>query len=150
VSAEENMALARRFLEARIKGDLAAVDAMMASNYVSHTKLLPSQAPDRESVKRAAAQTSAAVSNNSVLVEDQVAAADKVVTRFIVQATHDRGELMGVAPTGKEMSDMAVTIHRISGGQDRRRVEHGNDRLNDEGPTSRAREDRARTHRARA
>jgi serine phosphatase RsbU (regulator of sigma subunit)/predicted ester cyclase len=117
VSAEENMALARRFLEARIKGDLAAVDAMMASNYVSHTKLLPSQAPDRESVKRAAAQTSAAVSNISVLVEDQVAAADKVVTRFIVQATHDRGELMGVAPTGKEMSDMAVTIHRISGGK---------------------------------
>jgi serine phosphatase RsbU (regulator of sigma subunit) len=117
VSAEENMALARRFLKARIKGDLAAVDAMMASNYVSHTKLLPSQAPDRESVKRAAAQTSAAVSNISVLVEDQVAAADKLVTRFIVQATHDRGELMGVAPTGKEMSDMAVTIHRISGGK---------------------------------
>jgi predicted ester cyclase len=117
VSAEENMALARRFLEARIKGDLAAVDAMMASNYVSHTKLLPSQAPDRESVKRAAAQTSTAVSNISVLVEDQVAAADKWVTRFIVRATHDRGELMGVAPTGKEMSDMAVTIHRISGGK---------------------------------
>ena len=41
----------------------------------------------------------AAFSNSGVLVEDQVAADDKVVTRFIVHSTHDRGELMGLAPT---------------------------------------------------
>ena len=36
-SAEENMALARRFMEARIKGDLEAVDEMMAPDFVNHT-----------------------------------------------------------------------------------------------------------------
>ena len=44
-------------------------------------------------------------------------AGDKVVSRFIVHATHDRGELMGVAPTGREMTDMAVAIHRIFEGK---------------------------------
>ena len=41
MSAEENMALVRRFWEARAKGDLEAMDAMMAPNFVTHTKLLP-------------------------------------------------------------------------------------------------------------
>jgi serine phosphatase RsbU (regulator of sigma subunit)/predicted ester cyclase len=117
MSAEENMALARRFIEARVKGDLNAVDEMMASDYVSHTKLLSVQEPDREGVKWVTAQLAAAVSNASVNFEDQVASDDKVVTRFSVHATHDRGELMGVAPTGREMSDMAVAIHRIAGGK---------------------------------
>ena len=57
VSAEENMALPRRFMEARIKGDLDAVDEMMASDYVSHTKLLPGQEPGREGEKMGACLT---------------------------------------------------------------------------------------------
>jgi hypothetical protein len=50
VSAQENMALARRFLEAHVKGDVDALDEMLASDFVSHTKLLPDQAPDREGI----------------------------------------------------------------------------------------------------
>ena len=41
MSAEENMALARRFMEARVKGDLDALEDMLAPDFVSHTKLLP-------------------------------------------------------------------------------------------------------------
>src|SRR5918998_2475121 len=119
MSAEENMALARRFITARVKskGDLDAVDEMLLPGFVSHTELLPGQEPGREGVKWAAAQLSAAVSNASVLVEDQVAAGDKVVTRYIVRATHDRGELMGLAPSGREMTNMGIVIHRISEGK---------------------------------
>ena len=115
--AEENMALARRFMEARVKGDLEAMDEMMAPDFVSRTSLLSVQEPDREGVKWVTAQLSAATSNASVHFEDQVAAADKVVTRSVVHATHDRGELMGVAPSGREMSFMPVFIHRIEGGK---------------------------------
>jgi ketosteroid isomerase-like protein len=50
-SAEENMALARRLLEARVEGDLDALDEMLASDYVSHTKLVPDQPPGREGEK---------------------------------------------------------------------------------------------------
>jgi serine phosphatase RsbU (regulator of sigma subunit)/ketosteroid isomerase-like protein len=115
--AEENMALAKRFMEARVKGDLEAMDEMMAPDFVSRTSLLSVQEPDREGVKWVTAQFSAATSNASVHFEDQVAAADKVVTRSVVHATHDRGELMGVAPSGRELAFMPVFIHRIEGGK---------------------------------
>jgi serine phosphatase RsbU (regulator of sigma subunit)/predicted ester cyclase len=117
MSTDENMALARRFMEARIKGDLEAVDEIMAPDFVSRTPLLSVQEPDREDAIRAIAQLSRAISNPSIHFEDQVAAADKVVSRFVVHATHDRGELMGVAPTGRELTWMAIFIHRISEGK---------------------------------
>src|SRR5215216_5925793 len=117
MSAEENMALVRRFWEARAKGDLEAMDAMMAPNFVTHTKLLPDQQPGREGEKWAIAQISAAFSNRSVVVEDQIVQGDKVVSRCIVHLTHDRGKLMGVAPSGRELTWMPIVIHRIKGGK---------------------------------
>src|SRR5215212_7249663 len=92
---EENMALARRFLTARFKGDLDAMDEMMAPDFVSHTPLLPGEVPSREGYKRRVAEYSAAFSHVRFVIEDQVAADDKVATRFIVHFTHDLGELMG-------------------------------------------------------
>jgi hypothetical protein len=61
--------------------------------------------------------SSAAISNPSINLEDQLVADDKVVSRFVVHATHDLGELMGVAPTGREQTWMAIFIHRISEGK---------------------------------
>src|SRR5215216_5392117 len=111
------MALARRFLEARVKGDLATVDEMLAPDFVSHTPFLSGPTPDREGQILASAQLSAAISNVRFVTEDQIAAGDKVVSRFIMRATHDRGELIGVAPSGRELASMAIFIHRISGGK---------------------------------
>jgi predicted ester cyclase len=117
VSVEENMALVRRYLEARVKGDLDAVDEVLAPNFVNHTPLLSVQAPDREGAKRMFAQFYGAVSNPSVHFEDQIAQGEKVVTRFILRATHDRGELMGVTPSGREMAVTPVAIHRVVEGK---------------------------------
>jgi serine phosphatase RsbU (regulator of sigma subunit) len=117
LSEEESKALARRFLEAHVKGDLDAVDEILAPDFVSHTKLFPDQGSGREGVKWATARLSAAISNVSILFEDQVAGGNKVVSRFIVRATHDRGEFMGVAPTGAEMSNKAIAIHRLVAGK---------------------------------
>jgi predicted ester cyclase len=117
MSAEENMVLARRFIESAVKGDLDAVDEMLTPHFVGHNKLLPGQEPGRKGVKWATARLSAAVSNASVLFEDQVAAGDKVVTRFVVHGAHDRGKLMGVAPTGREMINEGMVIHRIVEGK---------------------------------
>jgi serine phosphatase RsbU (regulator of sigma subunit)/predicted ester cyclase len=119
VSSEEdkNKALARRFLEARVKGDLDAMEELMAPDFVNHTKLLPDEEPGREGFMQTIAQYTAAFSNSSVLFEDQVAAGDKVVTRCILHRTHDRGELMGVAPTGREITLLVIVIHRIVEGK---------------------------------
>jgi serine phosphatase RsbU (regulator of sigma subunit)/predicted ester cyclase len=117
MSAEQNMALARRFMEAKVTGDLRAMDEIMTPDYINYTKLVPGQQPGPEGEKRAIAQFSAAFSKSSVHFEDQVAAGDKVVSRCILHRTHDRGEFMGVAPTGREMTLLVIVIHRISGGK---------------------------------
>ena len=99
MSAEENIPLARRFLEARVaKRDLDAVGEMLATDFVNHNRLLPGQEPDREGYLRAVSAYHAAFSPGHLIIEDQVAGEDKVVSRFVVQSPHDRGELMGVAP----------------------------------------------------
>ena len=113
---EKNKALVRRFLEAQAKGILNVIDEVLTPHFVDHDRL-PGQAPDREGYKRAIAEYHAAFSNVRFLVEDQLAEGDKVVTRFIVRATHDLGELMGVAPTGREVTYKAMAIHRIVGGK---------------------------------
>ena len=118
MSAEENnMALARRLMEARVRGDVDALDEMLTPDFVSHTRLVPDQPPGREGEKWAIAQLNAALSNRSIHFEDQIAAGDKVVSRFVVHVTHDRGELMGVAPSGKVMTNKIIMIHRIQGGR---------------------------------
>jgi serine phosphatase RsbU (regulator of sigma subunit)/predicted ester cyclase len=118
MSAQENMALARRFMEARVvKRDLDAVDEMMAPDFVNHNKLVPGQEPDREDYLRGIAALHAALSEGRLIIEDQVAGGDKVVTRFTVHSPHDRGELMGVEPSGKELTNRAIVIHRIVEGK---------------------------------
>jgi serine phosphatase RsbU (regulator of sigma subunit)/ketosteroid isomerase-like protein len=114
--AEENKALVRRFMEARAKADLNAIEEMMAPNFISHG-FIPGQQPGREGLKRWIAEIAATFSNRRRFIEDQVAEGDKVVTRYTLRATHDRKELMGVAPTGREVSYKAIVIHRISGGK---------------------------------
>jgi serine phosphatase RsbU (regulator of sigma subunit)/predicted ester cyclase len=114
--AEENMALVRRFLEARVKGDLNAIEEMMAPDFISHG-LRPGQQPDREGYKRQVAEFVTAFSGVRFVIEDQVAVGDKVVSRISGRGTHDRRELMGTAPTGREIASMAIFIHRISGGK---------------------------------
>ena len=116
-SAEENKALARRFLEARVKGYLDVLDELMTPDFVSHSKLLPDQGSGREGQIWVTTQFCAAVSNASVHFEDQIVQGDKVVTRLTVHATHDRGELMGLAPSGRELTYSPVAIHRIEGGK---------------------------------
>ncbi len=79
MSAEENMALARRFLEARGRADPDAMEEMMAPDFVDHT-LAPGQRPDREGYKRQVAEYVTAFSDVRFVIEDQVAAGDKVVS----------------------------------------------------------------------
>jgi predicted ester cyclase len=110
--------LARRFMEARVvKRDLDAVDEMLAPDFVNHNKLVPDQEPDREGYLRGIAALHAALSEGRLIIEDQVAGGDKVVTRFTVHSPHNRGELMGVAPTGRDLTNRAIVIHRIVEGK---------------------------------
>jgi predicted ester cyclase len=115
MSVEENKALVRRFFEARVKTDLDALDKMLAPDFLSHTRVLPGHKPDGEGYKQTIAEYAATFSNRRFIVEEQVAEANKVVTRFTVHVTHDRKAFLGVAPTGTETTYKTIFIHRIAG-----------------------------------
>src|ERR671911_234743 len=115
--AEQNKALVRRLFEARGKPDMNALDKMLAPHFLSHTKVFPGQQLDREGFKRMTLEYHAAFSNTSFMFEEQVAEADKVVSRISGRAIHDRREFLGVAPTGRETTYNAIFIHRIEGGK---------------------------------
>jgi serine phosphatase RsbU (regulator of sigma subunit)/predicted ester cyclase len=115
-SAEENKALVRRFMEAQAKCDLETLDELLAPDFVDHS-LLPDQDPGREGFMQAVAKDHATVSYIRTTIEDQAAEGDRVISRLTVRSIHDRGEFMGVAPTGKEFGSTAIVIHRIVGGK---------------------------------
>src|SRR5829696_2032177 len=116
VSAEEKKALVRRFFEAQAKGDLDALDEMLALDFVDHSPL-PSEDSDREGYKSSVAEDHTAFSELRYIVEDQVAKDDKVVSRMTIRRVHDRGDFVGIAPTGEEYEAAGIVIHRIVGGK---------------------------------
>ena len=116
MSAERNKALVRRFLEAHAKGDLDTVEEMLAPDFVDHN-LIPGQQPAREGYLRGLTEFHAAYSHTRYVIEKQLAEGDEVVTTFAVSSTHDRGEWMGLVPTGKEFKALHILIHRIVGGK---------------------------------
>jgi serine phosphatase RsbU (regulator of sigma subunit)/predicted ester cyclase len=114
MSAQKNKALVRRFLEAHAKGDLDALEQMLAPDFVNHN-LIPGQRPGREGYLQSFTAFHAAYSHTRYVIEKQLGEGDEVVTAFAASATHDRGEWMGFVPTGREFKALLVLIHRIVG-----------------------------------
>jgi serine phosphatase RsbU (regulator of sigma subunit) len=114
---KKNKALVRRFVEAFASGDLQALDELLAPDFVDHS-LQPDQDPSRQGYLRTTAEDQAIFSNIRINIEDQVAAeGDKVITRLIINRIHDRGEFLGLAPTGMEYQSRSIVIHRIEEGK---------------------------------
>ena len=113
---EKNKALVHRFLMAHARGDLDALGEMLAHEFVDHS-LLPGQVPGREGYIQSAAEQHAALSDIRYIIEYQATDGDMVTSRLTMRATHDRGTLFGVAPTGKEWATPLIVINRVSEGK---------------------------------
>src|SRR5215210_2951955 len=113
---EKNRSLVHRFLMAHARGDLDALGEMLAPEFVDHS-LLPGQIPGREGYLQSAAEQHAALSNMRYLIEYQATDGEMVISRLTMSATHDRGVLFGVAPTGKEWTTPIIVINRVSEGK---------------------------------
>jgi len=115
MSAEENKALIRRYIEELDKGNTAIVDQLVAANCVVHYPGgLDVRGP--EALKEHAAKFYTAFPDFLHTIEDIVAEEDKVVARFTNRGTH-KGEFMGIAPTGKQVTFTAIGISRITEGK---------------------------------
>src|SRR3712207_178151 len=116
--AEENKAIVRRFEEALTKGDPDAIRELLAPDFVDHRPLQGDEDPGPEGYIRFVANAHAALTDLRYVIEEQMAAeGDRVISRLKIRGTHDRGDIVGFAPTGKEYEVTAIIIHRIEGGK---------------------------------
>jgi steroid delta-isomerase-like uncharacterized protein len=116
VSPEDNKALVRRFYTEIDRGNLAAMDELVAENYVNHNPApFAGSPPGRAGLKHAFEQFSRATPGRHV-IEDQIAEGDMVVTRLRGIGKHE-GEIFGIPPSGNDLDVEAVAIHRIENGQ---------------------------------
>ncbi len=115
MSAEENKALVRRFVqEFWNEGNTAAADELMAIDATIHM-------PTGEVVKLDGLKSFAVTFRGSFpdwhsSVEELIAEGDSVAERWTGRGTH-RGELQGIPPTGKRVEVPGSVFYRIVGGK---------------------------------
>jgi len=122
VELQENKTLVRRLVdEAQNQGNLDLIDDLFADNFVDHTPL-PGLPPTREGVRMLFGALRAAFPDLRVIISEQIAEDERVVTRKTFNGTHG-GEFLGFAPTGNPVvfevidiltiRDTRITEHRV-------------------------------------
>jgi predicted ester cyclase len=116
MSPEENKALVHRFYQEIDRGNLEAMDELVAEDYLDHNPPpFPGLPPGRAGLKQAFTIFWEATPGYH-RVEDQIAEDDKVVTRLTAIGKHE-GDLPGAPRTGNALQMTSITIHRIAKGQ---------------------------------
>jgi steroid delta-isomerase-like uncharacterized protein len=112
--SEENKALARHSWEVVTEESLDTLEDALAEMYADDF-ILHEAGEDIvgiEGLTQFVSMMRSALPDLRITLEDDMAEGDKVVTRWIGQGTH-QGELMGIAPTGNQVTITGITIHRI-------------------------------------
>lgn len=113
--SEQNKTFIRRLIEEVIgRGNFALVDEFVAEDYVGH-----STSPElntREGHKQFLVALRRAFPDLELIIEDQIAEGDQVVTRWTARGTH-RAEFAGVPATGKRVVMNGIDIDRVANGK---------------------------------
>jgi len=115
MSVEENKAITRRSADEANKRNLAAMDEIYDANYIAHVAG-GQEVRGPEGVKELLTTLFSEYPDLHWTIEAIVAKGDKVMLRCIARGTH-RGEIMGIPPTGKEITASELSIYRIAGGK---------------------------------
>jgi predicted ester cyclase len=115
VSADHKAA-ARAVFDIWSTGELERLDDLVAPEVVHHDPYDPNGAKGLDGMKRTIELNRTAFPDMRLVVEDQVAEGDKVVTRWRGEMTH-LGELGGAAPTGNRVTISGITIDRFEDGK---------------------------------
>jgi predicted ester cyclase len=101
--AEENKAVDNKVAEAIGRGDLAAFDELMAPELA-------------EEFKQGISEPRRSFPDYHGTNEIQIAEGDMVANRFVFYGTH-RGEFMGVAPTGRQVTFRGLSLDKVVDGK---------------------------------
>ena len=115
--SETNKNAVRRLIEeVWNKGNLRVTEELFAPNYVHHDASTPDVGLGPESEKKRATLYRTAFPDFRLTVEDIIAEGETVTARWSCRGTH-KGDLSGIAPTGKQVTISGVSIARFTGGK---------------------------------
>jgi steroid delta-isomerase-like uncharacterized protein len=115
--SETNKTVVRRlFEEVWNKGNLPVTDELFAPNYVHHDSSTPEVGRGPESEKKRATLYRTAFPDLRLTIEDIIAEGETVMARWSCRGTH-KGDLSGIAPTGKQFTISGISIARIANGK---------------------------------
>ena len=112
----QNLAVVKNMWQAWISGDYDAYRNALSPDYVWRS---PSNLPDplsREKTIEAGRALRQAFPDAAYSLEEMIASGDKVITRFIMRATH-LGEFQGIPATGKKIELSGIAIVRLENGK---------------------------------
>jgi steroid delta-isomerase-like uncharacterized protein len=115
--SEANKNAVRRLVEeVWNKGNLPVTEELFAPNYVHHDASTPDVGLGPESEKKRATLYRTAFPDMRLTIEDIIAEGDSVTARWSCRGTH-KGDLSGIAPTGKPITISGITIARFASGK---------------------------------
>ena len=115
MSTDTNKDIVRRVAVEPWEGNLGVIDELVASDYVVHDPAQP-ESHGPEGVREFVRTYLAAFPDGRITVDDQLAEGDLVATRWTGRGTQN-GELMGIPPTGKQVTVSGITISRLKDGK---------------------------------
>ena len=114
MSAEENKALVRRFVEEFWnEGNMSAADELMAVDAQIH--MPTGEVVNIDGLKGFAGTFRGSFPDWHSTFEELIAEGDRVAERWTGRGTH-RGELQGIPPTGKRVQVPGSVFYRVVGG----------------------------------
>jgi steroid delta-isomerase-like uncharacterized protein len=117
MSVEQDKALVRQFIDEIFnRGNMSMVDELFAADFVEHEELPPGIPRDREGVIQLTSMLRSAFPDFKATIDDMIAEGDKVVIRQTWSGTQ-KGEFMGIPPTGKSVSIGVIDIIRMADGK---------------------------------
>ena len=111
--SEQNKAIAKRVFEGASQGKLEVLDELVAKEHIYHSD---PNLSGPEGQRQLVTMFRTAFPDLHLTVEAQVAEGDMVVSRFTARGTH-HGDLMGIAPTGKQVTVSGISMMRMAGGK---------------------------------
>ncbi|PYT40177.1 MAG: ester cyclase [Acidobacteria bacterium] len=115
--SENNKTVVRRLIEeVWNRGNLSVVDELFTPNYEHHDASSPDFGRGPESERKRVNLYRHAFPDLRLTVEDIIAEGDIVTTRWSCRGTH-KGELNGIAPTGKQIAVSGITVGRLANGK---------------------------------
>jgi steroid delta-isomerase-like uncharacterized protein len=109
-------AVRRLFEEVWNKGNLQVTEDLFTPNYVHHDSSTPDVGRGPEGEKKRVTLYRTAFPDLRLTVEDIIAEGETVTARWSGRGTH-KGDLNGIAPTGKQFHITGVSIARFTNGK---------------------------------